>query len=300
MKKSTPRVAIVGSGPSGFFAADALLRSGRNVHVDMFERLPSPFGFLRYGVAPDHQKIKQVAAFFEATMRLPGYRLFANVEIGRNISLRRLREAYDGVLLVYGAADGAPLGVRGEYLRGSLSASEFVGWYNGHPDHSGLSVDLSQTVVTVIGNGNVALDVCQILASAPERLAATYIADAALTELRRSRVRSIYLIGRRGLEEASFTTAELREMVTKIEGWTVVVDPTTLATAPGVSPLPDVTERNLEILRSVKTARTIDSRRRLVFFFARSVCSIIGHSQHRVSSATYGWLSLRLKTRTCT
>jgi len=276
MTTSTPRIAIIGAGPSAFFAADALLKSDKHIAVDMFERLPFPFGLLRYGVAPDHQKIKQIATVFEATMKFPRFRLFANVEVGRDISLNQLRESYDAVLLAYGAGKAAPLNVPGENLSGSFSAMEFVGWYNGHPDYVDLTVDLSHTDAVVVGNGNVALDVCRILASPLERLRTTDISLSAFKVLKNSNIQRIHLVGRRGLEDASFTNAELRELATQIPDCAMSFDKSALPNAQNTALLSERAQRNIEILRSTEPANNINAAKNIVLHTARSVDRITG------------------------
>ncbi|SHH10851.1 FAD-dependent oxidoreductase [Cognatishimia maritima] len=204
-------VAIIGSGPSGFFAAEALLAAEMGVRVDMFERLPVPFGLVRFGVAPDHQKLKSVISVFEEIAKDPNFSFFGNVEIGRDIDVAQLRATYDAVIVATGANSGRKLGIVGEDLVGSFSAPEFVGWYNGHPDFQDLEVDLSNPTAVIIGNGNVALDVCRILAKSVEELSESDICDHALQVLAKSKVKDIYLVGRRGPVQAKFTLKELRE-----------------------------------------------------------------------------------------
>jgi ferredoxin/flavodoxin---NADP+ reductase len=210
---SEPHIAIVGSGPSGFFAAEALLKSDAAAHVDMFDRLPTPYGLVRSGVAPDHQQIKQVVKVFDALARNPRFAFFGNVEVGRDISLDALRSRYDAVILAYGASAGVSLPVPGGRLPQSITATDFVGWYNGHPDFTGRGPRLDHENAVVIGHGNVAIDVARILLSDHARLEKTDIADHALEAFRQSRVRRVYLVGRRGPLQASFTSAELRVLL---------------------------------------------------------------------------------------
>ena len=193
------RVAIIGAGPAAFYAAEHLLRqTDLNVEVDMFDKLPTPFGLVRGGVAPDHQKIKSVTKVYEKVAARPGFRFFGNVAFGEHLTLDDLRRHYHQVFFATGAQTDRPLGIPGEDLEGSHSATEFVAWYNGHPDYRHLQFDLSQERVAVVGVGNVAVDVCRILCRTPEELAETDIADYALEALRTSRVREIYMLGRRG------------------------------------------------------------------------------------------------------
>jgi ferredoxin/flavodoxin---NADP+ reductase len=207
------RVAVIGSGPSGFYAAEALLKqTGVPVAVDIFDRLPTPFGLVRGGVAPDHQKIKAVTAVYEKVAQLPGARFFGNVKLGRDIQVADLRAHYDQIVYAVGAETDRHLGIPGEDLPGNHSATAFVGWYNGHPDYRDETFDLSQESVAVVGIGNVAMDVTRILARDPEELKGTDIAAHALEALRRSKVRTVYLLGRRGPAQAAFSPAEIHEL----------------------------------------------------------------------------------------
>jgi ferredoxin/flavodoxin---NADP+ reductase len=222
-----PEIAIVGSGPSGFFAAEALLKSAAGVRIAMFDRLPTPYGLVRSGVAPDHQHIKQVVKVFDALAANPNFAFLGNVEIGRDITLDWLRGRYDAVILAYGAAGGTSLGIPGGELAVSMTATDFVGWYNGHPDFHNVAPRFDHESAVVVGNGNVAIDVARILLSDHARLAKTDIADHALIALRESRVKRVHLIGRRGPLQAAFTTPELRELL-GLSGLRVVLDPDVL------------------------------------------------------------------------
>jgi ferredoxin--NADP+ reductase len=210
---SEPYFAIIGSGPSGFFAAEAILKSDAGARVDMFDRLPTPYGLVRSGVAPDHQQIKQVVKVFDALAKNAKFAFFGNVEVGCDISLDSLRSRYDAIILAYGASAGTPLPIPGSHLSQSITATDFVGWYNGHPDFTTLDPRFDHDSAIIIGHGNVAIDVARILLSDHTRLAKTDIADHALEALRQSRVRRVHLVGRRGPIQASFTTAELRELL---------------------------------------------------------------------------------------
>ncbi|MFN8448203.1 MAG: FAD-dependent oxidoreductase [Anaerolineae bacterium] len=206
------RVAIIGSGPSAFYAAEYLQKQdGLAVQIDMFDRLPTPYGLVRGGVAPDHPKIKTVTKVYERTAQYPGFRFYGHVEYGKDLSHDDLMAHYHAVIYAVGAQTDRHMGIPGEDLPGSDPATEFVGWYNGHPDYHDLSFDLTQTSVAVVGNGNVAMDVARILASSYDELAKTDIADYALEALKNSRVRDIYLLGRRGPAQAAFTNPELKE-----------------------------------------------------------------------------------------
>ena len=206
------RVAIVGSGPSGFYAADALFKSDTAVHVDMFERLPTPFGLVRAAVAPDHAKAKKVQVVFQKIAEKAGFRFVGNVHVGRDVTLDELRAHYDAIIFASGAQTDRRLGIPGEDLPGSHGAKEFVAWYNGHPDYRDCRFDLSHETAVIIGQGNVAIDLARILAKTTDELKHTDIAQHALDALAESRIRDIYLVGRRGPVQAKFTVAELREL----------------------------------------------------------------------------------------
>lgn len=205
-------IAIVGSGPSGFYAAEALLRADPRLRVDMFERLPTPFGLVRSGVAPDHPKLKEVCRVFEQIAGLEGFRYFGNLAVGEALSVDELRAAYHAVVLACGASIDRKMGIPGEALPNVHAATEFVGWYNGHPDFRDLTFDLSQETVAIVGHGNVAADVARILAKPVDELRHTDIAAHALEVLAASRVSEIEIIGRRGPAQAKFTPRELREL----------------------------------------------------------------------------------------
>ncbi len=206
------RIAIVGTGPSGFYAAEHLLKHAGDATIDLFDRLPTPFGLVRGGVAPDHQKIKSVTRVFERIAADPRVRFFGNVLIGRDLTRAELSRHYHAIIYACGAQSDRALGIPGEGLPGSHPATDFVGWYNGHPDYRGRGFDLTQAGVAVIGMGNVAVDVVRILARTPAELERTDIADYALDALRTSGVRDIYMIGRRGPVQAAFTHPELKEL----------------------------------------------------------------------------------------
>lgn len=209
------KVAIVGAGPAGYFTAQALQNSQTEdltFAIDMIERLPTPWGLVRSGVAPDHPKIKTVAKVFEKIAAEPGFRLFGNVELGKDVSLAQLRDAYDVVVIATGSSLGRKLGIPGEDLIGSISAADFVPWYNGHPDFTSLEVPLDGKVAVVIGAGNVAMDCARILAINPEELNPTDIATHALAHLHTSNIRKVHIAARRGVEHAAFTAPELRDL----------------------------------------------------------------------------------------
>ena len=220
------RISIVGAGPAGYFTAQALQNAqtdGLTFQIDMIERLPTPWGLVRSGVAPDHQKIKTVSKVFEKIAKEPNFRLFANVEMGKDISLRDLREHYDAVVLSTGASKGRRLGIPGEDLSNSLSAADFVPWYNAHPDYANTEVDLSCGTAVVLGAGNVAMDVARLLAIDPTELDPTDVAEHALLKLKESNIRTVIICGRRGPEHAAFTAPELRDLP-KLENTDVYID----------------------------------------------------------------------------
>jgi ferredoxin--NADP+ reductase len=222
----TYKIAIVGAGPAGYFTAQAFQKAQNeetSFSIDMIERLPTPWGLVRSGVAPDHQKIKTVSKVFEKIAKEPNFRLFANVEVGKDVSLKDLRDQYDAVVLATGASKGRKLGIPGEDLSNSISAADFVPWYNSHPDYVDLEVDLSSETAVIIGAGNVAIDVARILAIDPTELDSTDIADHALAKLKQSNVRTVIICGRRGPEHAAFTAPELRDLP-KLENTDVYID----------------------------------------------------------------------------
>ncbi|MDE0759744.1 MAG: FAD-dependent oxidoreductase, partial [Pseudomonadales bacterium] len=212
--ESSPlRVAIIGSGPAGFYTVSNFMKI-KDVHVemDMYDRLPTPFGLVRAGVAPDHQKDKSVTRAYEKSAAYPGFRFFGNVEYGLHIHLDDLRRHYHQVIFTTGSPFDRNLGISGEHLEGSHSATEFVAWYNGHPDFADRQFDLNQENVVVVGMGNVAMDVARILCKTHAELAATDMADHALRVLQQSKVRNVYILGRRGPAQAAFTPPEIKEM----------------------------------------------------------------------------------------
>ena len=220
------KIAIVGAGPAGYFTAQALQKAQDDeitFAIDMIERLPTPWGLVRSGVAPDHPKIKTVSKVFEKIAKESGFRLFANVELGKDISLKDLREAYDAVVLATGSTTGRKLGIPGEELSNCISAADFVPWYNAHPDFTNVSVDLNTDTAVVIGAGNVAMDIARMLALDPSELEPTDTASYALEIFKASKVRNVYICGRRGPEHAAFTAPELRDLP-KLENTDVYID----------------------------------------------------------------------------
>lgn len=275
-------VAIVGSGPSGFFAAASLLKAADNsdeidVAVDMLEMLPTPWGLVRSGVAPDHPKIKSISKQFEKIAGDPRFRFFGNVAVGEHVAPAELGERYHAVIYAIGAQSDRSLQIPGEELPGSMAAVEFVGWYNAHPHFESATPDLSGARAIVIGNGNVALDVARILITDPGALAETDIADHALESLRPCGVEEVVIVGRRGPLEAAFTTLELRELA-DLEGVDVIVDPAQLegisdedAEAAGKT-----TKQNIKVLRDYANREPRPGHRRMVFRFLTSPIEIKG------------------------
>ena len=275
-----PRVAIVGAGPAGAFAAAALLRSRGDIEIDLLERLPTPWGLLRGGVAPDHQEIKRLEDTFDRLTLRRGCRFLGNVEVGVDISHSDLMRHYTAVIYAIGAQTDKSLGIPGEDLPGSWAATEFVAWYNGHPDYRGLEFDLSAKRAVVIGNGNVAADVTRMLALSPQELERTDVADHALEALRESRVEEIVVLGRRGPAQAAFTSAELRELG-RVDGADVRVDSAEVELDPVsrrwlVEDGTFTARKNVELLRGFAAQPAPDARRRIVLRFLRSPVAIRG------------------------
>jgi ferredoxin/flavodoxin---NADP+ reductase len=264
------RVAVVGSGPAGFYAAGALLTGG--AQVDMIERLPTPWGLVRLGVAPDHPKIKSVSRAFEKIALQDGFRFLGNVEVGRDVQHDELLDLYDAVLYAVGAQTDRRMGIPGEDLPGSWPATEFVAWYNGHPDFQHLEFDLSGKRAVVIGNGNVAVDVARMLALTKDELDPTDTTDAAIDAIANAGIEEIVMVGRRGPAQAAFTTPELIELG-ELEGADVVVDAADLE---GAEPKDTNAERNLEVLKQYTAREPQGKPRRIVLRFFRSPTAILG------------------------
>lgn len=272
--------AIVGAGPSGFYAAEALLRSGLPVQVDMIERLPTPFGLVRSGVAPDHPKLKEAILVYDRIARTPGFNFLGNVSVGRDVSVSELQAAYHAVVFACGAQTDRAMGIPGEDLPRSHTATEFVGWFNGHPDYRDRTFDLDQETVAILGQGNVAADVCRILAKSVDELRTTDIAEHALDALARSRVREIFIIGRRGPAQAKFTTKELRELG-EIAGCATLVDPAELIlNAASEVELADRNNlngpRNLKLFRAFASRSAAFGQRTIRFRFRLSPVALAG------------------------
>jgi ferredoxin--NADP+ reductase len=270
------RVAVVGAGPSGFYAVAALLDApDLHVRVDVFDRLPAPFGLVRYGVAPDHQKIKLVSRVFEKAAKDPRVRFFGNVELGRDLSRDDLERLYDAVIYAVGAQSDRRLGVPGEDLEGSWSSTEFVAWYNGHPDFADADYPLDHEQVAVVGIGNVAMDCARLLARPAEDLASTDISDQALEVFRRSRVTDVWVLARRGPAQAACTPPELKELG-ELEDVDVLVDAAQLDD-PETAGEPDrQTAKNLEIFRQLAERGDRGMARRIRFRFLVSPVEVLG------------------------
>ncbi len=277
----TTRVAVVGAGPAGFFLVDKLLSQTEvPVQVDLFERLPTPYGLVRFGVAPDHEKIKNVTRSFDKAAGKAGFRFFGNVDIGSGLGVDDLRHHYHAVCFTTGAQTDRQMGIPGEDLAGSHPATAFVAWYNGHPEFRDAEFDLSAERVAVIGVGNVAVDVARILCRDPDELATTDIADHALEALRRSRVKEVLLLGRRGPAQAAFTTPEVKELG-ELAGCDTVAHADEVALDPLSQAAVDQendtsTLRKLEVIRELGQRHPTGKPRRLTLRFLVSPTEILG------------------------
>jgi ferredoxin/flavodoxin---NADP+ reductase len=290
--ESPTRVAVIGSGPAGFYAAGHLLKDADGaIEVDMIERLPTPWGLVRSGVAPDHPNIKAVSRVYEKTAAHPRFRYFGNVIFGEDVSREDLASHYHAIVYATGSPLDRPLGIPGEDLLGSHAATEFVGWYNGHPDHVGLEIDLlSAERAIVIGNGNVALDVARMLVLTPEELAPTDTADHALAVLAASSIREVIIVGRRGPAQCAFTNPELLELG-ELAGADVCVDADELERAlqpPDPHAEANITpRRNVEILREYAQRSVDPSRRRVTLRFLLSPLELIPDERGRVRAVEF-------------
>ena len=274
------RVAVVGSGPAGFYAAGALLASEEpEVAVDLIDRLPTPWGLVRLGVAPDHPNIKAVSRAFEKIARHDRFRFFGNVELGRDVTHDELAERYHAVVYAVGAQTDRQLGIPGEELPGSWPATAFVAWYNGHPDFQGLEFDLSHERAVVIGNGNVALDVARMLALTPEELAPTDTTDAAIDAINAAGVREVLVVGRRGPVQAAWTPVEVGELG-ELAGADVLVERRDLrldpASAAELEAAPPTVRRNVDHLREYAEREPAGKPRAIRLRFFRSPVAILG------------------------
>jgi len=274
------RVAVVGSGPAGFYAADALLKSeDPPVEVDVIDRLPTPWGLVRLGVAPDHENIKAVSRAFEKIAARPGFRFFGNVEVGETVSHEDLLRLYDAVVYTVGAQTDRRLGIPGEDLPGSWAATEFVAWYNGHPDFQQHGFDLTHERAVVIGNGNVAIDCARMLALTAEELASTDTTPEAIEAIVGAGVREIVMLGRRGPVQAAFTPPELKELG-ELAGADVAVDSAALELDPASAHALDEdrerARRNYELLEEYAGRAPEGKPRRIVLRFLTSPVAILG------------------------
>ena len=271
-------VAIVGSGPAGFYTAEALLRAGDDVRVDIIERLPTPFGLIRGGVAPDHAKTKNVARAYAKTALNPAVRFYGNVTLGRDITLDTLTEIYDAVVLATGAPHDRPLAIPGADKTGVYGAAAFVGWYNGHPDFHDLNPDLDTEAAVVIGIGNVAVDIARILVKTPEEMTGTDITDDAAAAIRAAPLVDVIMFGRRGPLQAKFSNVELREMGALADACPVL-DAAQLPEHVDAA-LSDrdrrMAERNLETLRAFSTMKPAGRRKRVHFRFFSNPVEVLG------------------------
>jgi ferredoxin--NADP+ reductase len=281
MSDDVLRAAVVGAGPSGFYATEQLLKAG--FEVDLLEILPTPFGLVRAGVAPDHPKIKSVTRVYEKTAKQPGFRFFGGVELGGHVSREDLLDRYHVVLYAVGTASDNRLGIPGEDRPGSHPATEFVAWYNGHPDYADHSFDLSATRAVVIGNGNVAVDVARMLVLDPDEVAVTDTADHAVGPLAGAQVHDVIVLGRRGPAQAAFTTPELRELgeLTRAD---IAVDPADVELDPysanWLETEGDPTaKRNVELLRTYAEREPHGHERRVELRFLRSPVEILGDGE---------------------
>ena len=267
-------VAIVGSGPSAHFTAEALLESGRDVEVAIIDRLPVPFGLVRFGVAPDHQTTKRVSDSMGAILARPAVRFYGNVEVGTDISLPELRSLFDAVVLATGASSDRRLGIAGDDLAHVVGSSAMVGWYNGHPDHTTLSPRLSEDSAVIIGVGNVALDIARILAKPTAGLAETDIAEHALAALARSNVKEIYIVGRGSPMQAKFSYPELREMQS-LEDAVPVTDPLTFPATPAAG-ASKAQIRIFDLLKTFAANQPNAKSKRIHFIFGARPVEICG------------------------
>ena len=273
------RVAVIGSGPAAFYEAGHLLDADLLVEVDMIERLPTPWGLVRLGVAPDHPNIKAVSRAFEKIAAKPGFRFLGNVEVGRDVTHDELMRIYDAVVYAVGAQTDRRLGIPGEDLSGSWAATELVAWYNGHPDFQELEFDLSGERAAVIGNGNVALDVARMLALTQEELAPTDTTDPAIEAIVGSGIRELLVLGRRGPVQASWTTPELQEMG-ELAGADIGIDPAELELDPAseaeLEKATPIVRRNMEVLRELASREAAGKPRVVRFRFRVSPVAILG------------------------
>ena len=271
------RVAVIGAGPSGIYVAgDLLKRLPGSVEIDVIDRLLTPWGLVRHGVAPDHPQIKSVTRAFDAVANRPGFRFFGGVHVGNDVGPEDLHSHYDAVVYTVGAERPAMLDIPGRGLPGSVGAGAFVGWYNGHPDHRHDEIALDTERVVVIGNGNVAIDCARILMKSPDDLAKTDIADHALAALRASAVREVVVVGRRGPAEAAYTTVELAELGT--------LPNVAVRLHPGSVDIDDAKDVKTKLLRDISTSAPATAEKRITFRFHTNVAELTGRDRVEAAS----------------
>ena len=271
-------IAIIGAGPSGFYTAEALIRTGLDCRIDIIESLPTPYGLIRFGVAPDHEKTKGVTRAYERTALHERVAYYGNVEVGRDIGMTELRQLYDAVVLAFGASLDRRLNIPGGDLHGVYGSAEFVGWYNGHPDHRDLGPDLTRGAVAVIGNGNVALDMARILVKTPEEMARTDLPEFVSAAIQASGVEDVYLIGRRGPAEAKWTNVELRE-IAQLADCAPIVDPQVIPEQPGDGLTERdrrLRDRNLKTMRGFLEIKREGKKKRIHFIFFAKPVEVLG------------------------
>jgi ferredoxin--NADP+ reductase len=276
------RIAVVGAGPAGFYACEDLLKAG--FEVDLYDALPTPFGLVRAGVAPDHPKLKTVTRRYEKTAQEPGFRFFGGVELGSDVMRADLFERYHAVIYAVGTSSDNRLGIAGEDRPGSHSATEFVAWYNGHPDYADYEFDLSASRAVVIGNGNVAIDVARMLVLDPDEIQVTDTADHAIEGLMRAQVEHVIMLGRRGPAQAAFTNPELLELG-ELKRSDVIVDPEDVKldeySAKWLEEHGDKTaRRNVEILTEYSQREVQGKSHRIELRFLRSPVEVLGEDGH--------------------
>lgn len=276
------RVAIIGSGPAGFYSAEALFKSDKEVVVDMFDRLPTPFGLVRYGVAPDHPKIKNVTKVYEKTAERENFSFLGNVNVGKDVSVEMLRKHYDAIIFCNGAETDRKLGIPGEDLEGSHTATEFVAWYNGRPEYKDLHFDLSQEVAVVIGQGNVAMDVSRVLSKTVDELKTTDICRHALEALAESKIKEVHMIGRRGPMQAAFTAPEIKEFGELADCTPVFANPDDINLNEASQKEYEMTElagkkKNFDIMKSYLDLDAGSKGKKFYMHFLKSPVEIVGN-----------------------
>lgn len=274
----TVSVAIIGTGPAGFYTADALIKKGVDCTIDLIDRLPTPYGLIRFGVAPDHQTTKKVSRAFEKTAVAEACRFFGNVEVGRDVSLAEMREMYDAVVLAVGAGHDRLAGIPGEDKKGVIGSATFVGWYNAHPDLRHLDPDLNTRNVVVIGNGNVAIDIARVLVKTREEMADSDLPEYATAAIEASPITDVYMMGRRGPIEAKFTNVELREMG-ELKNAVPLVDAAQLPDEVGDLDNPRdqrLKEKNLATLKEFTKFKVADAAKHVHFGFYANPVEILG------------------------